>query len=212
MLTLYTTLLSANGRKPAALAHHLKLALDVRSVNVYAGEGRAAEYLTLNPFGKIPTLVDGDWVLWESNAILQYLWDAHGAAMLGPADARQRADVARWLFWESSHWQPTLIPLLSAFVATRLWPERGLAEAKVSWEDGSLRPLLRFLEQQLERSPFLAGPALTIADFSVAGMTMYFRSGEFPFERVPAFAAWCGRIEALEAWRATAVGPWVYAT
>src|SRR5262245_28227043 len=57
MLTLYTTLLSANGRKPAAVAHHLDLKLDVRSVNVYAGEGRAPEYLRVNPFGKIPSLV-----------------------------------------------------------------------------------------------------------------------------------------------------------
>lgn len=78
------------------------------------------------------------------------------------------------------------------------------------WSDPALGPLLRFLEERLERSPFLGGAALTIADFSVAGMTTYFRSGEFPFASFPAFAAWHARIEALAAWKATAVGPWAY--
>jgi glutathione S-transferase len=208
VLTLYTSALSANGRKPLALAHHLNLALEVRSVNVYAGEGRSPAYLAVNPSGKIPTLVDGDWALWESNAILQYLCDAHAGGALGGGDARQRADVARWLFWESAHWQPTLIPLLSAFVGSRLWPEPERAEVTVSWDDPALGSLLGFVEQHLARSPFLAGTALTIADFSVAGMAMYFRSAAFPFESFPAFAAWHARIEALAAWKATAVEPW----
>jgi len=61
MLTLYSTALSANGRKV-----------------LYRGEGRAAEYLAINPAGKIPALVDGDFTLCESNAILQYICEAHG--------------------------------------------------------------------------------------------------------------------------------------
>lgn len=210
MLTLYTTLLSANGRKPAAVAQHLGLELDVRSVNVYAGEGRAKEYLAVNPFGKIPTLVDGDFVLWESNAILQYLCERHGRGALGTRDARARADVARWLFWESAHWQPTLIPLLSAFVGTRLWPERKLPEVSVDWSDRALAPLVHFLERQLERAPFLTGSELSLADFAVAGVTMYLRPSAFPFASFPAFAAWYARIEALDAWKSTAHGPWVY--
>ena len=208
MPTLYSTPLSANGRKPLALARHLGLALDVRTVNVYAGEGRSPEYLALNPLGKIPTLVDGDWVLSESNAILQYLGDAYGGGALGSRDARGRADVARWLFWESAHWQPSLSAALSAFVITRLWPERALPEVTVNWDDGALAPLLAFLERHLSGSPFLVGPALTIADFSVAGMTTYFRPGGFPFARVPAISAWFGRVESLEAWRSTAAAPW----
>jgi glutathione S-transferase len=210
MLTLHTTLLSANGRKPLALAHHLKISLQVHTVNVYAGEGRSAGYLALNPFGKIPTLVDGDWVLWESNAILQYLCEMYGGGALGSRDARQRADVARWLFWEAAHWQPCLNPLLAACVAARLWPERGLPGVEVAWKDRALAPLLAFLEQHLTRSPFLTGPELTIADFSVAAMAMYFHAGDFPFASYPAFAAWYARIEALDAWQATAAGPWVY--
>ena len=53
MLTLYTTPLSANGRKVQAAGRHLGLDLEIRLVNVYAGEGRTPEYLRVNPTGKI---------------------------------------------------------------------------------------------------------------------------------------------------------------
>lgn len=78
MLTLYTTPLSANGRKVLAVSHHLGLDPTVELIDVYKGEGRRPAYLALNPWGKIPTLVDDDFTLWESNAILQYLSEAYG--------------------------------------------------------------------------------------------------------------------------------------
>jgi glutathione S-transferase len=70
-VTLYTTPLSANGRKVLAVSHHLGLEPEIKLVNVYKGEGRTAEYLSINPSGKIPTLVDGDLVLWPEQRDLQ---------------------------------------------------------------------------------------------------------------------------------------------
>src|SRR5271167_3782965 len=96
MLTLYSTALSANGRKVLAVSRHLELDIDVRPVNVYRGEGRTAEYLAINPTGKIPTLVDGDLTLYESNAILQYLCEAHGDYRLWSREPQQRGRIARW--------------------------------------------------------------------------------------------------------------------
>ena len=57
MPTLYTTAVSANGRKALAVARHLSVDIEVRSVNVYRGEGQADWYLRVNPRGKVPTLV-----------------------------------------------------------------------------------------------------------------------------------------------------------
>lgn len=82
MYTLYTTPLSANGRKVVALSRHLGLDPEIVEVNVYAGMGRTPEFLGRNPWGKVPTLVDGDLTLWESNAILQYITEAHGGFRL----------------------------------------------------------------------------------------------------------------------------------
>jgi glutathione S-transferase len=209
MVTLYTTPLSANGRKVLAVSQHLGLTPDVRLVNVYQGEGRSPEFLALNPSGKIPVLVDGEFTLYESNAILQYLCEAHAGYRLWSRETKARAHIVRWLFWESAHWQPVLTALLSAFVAHRLLPELVPPPlAPVDWDDERLQPLLGTLERDLRARPFLTGETVTIADFSVAGMITYFRSAQFPFEKTPGLSRWYACIEALEAWRSTEAPLW----
>lgn len=204
MLTLYSTTLSANGRKVLAVGRQLELDIDVRLVNVYRGEGRAPGYLAINPTGKIPTLVDGDLTLVESNAILQYLCEAHGDFRLWSREPKLRGRIARWLFWESAHWQPTLAPLLSPCVGHRLLPNLVPPPAAgPDWDADALSPLMAALGTALSASRFLVGDEITIADFAVAGMVTYFPVARFPFEKYPAFAAWYRRIEMLEAWRAT---------
>jgi glutathione S-transferase len=209
VFTLYTTPLSANGRKVLALCHHLGIEPEIRWVDVYRGEGRTPEYLAIHPSGKIPALVDGDFVLWESNAILQYVSEAYGGFRLSSREPRQRADIARWLFWEAAHWQPALTEVLAAFVGHRLLPDILPAPpAPPDWDDAQLAPLLGLLAAHLGPRTYLVGGTLTIADLGVAGMATYFRAAGFPFARFPALEAWYGRIEALEAWMDTAVAPW----
>lgn len=207
--TLYTTRLSANGRKVLAAALHLGLDPEVREVNVYRGEGRSPAYLAVHPLGKIPSLVEGELVLWESNAILQYLDAAHGAHALSSPDPAERADVARWLFFETGHWQPAWTGPLAPLVGHRLVPEAVPAPTRPpDWDDPALRPVLALAEAHLEARDFFACGRLTLADFSLAGMTTYLRAAAFPFERWPALAAWHARIEALPAWRATRAPLW----
>ena len=83
-----------------AVSRHLGLDAEIHEVNVYRGEGRTPQYLAVNPGGKIPTLVDGEFVLSESNAILLYLAEAHGGNRLWPNELQQRGRIAQWLFWE----------------------------------------------------------------------------------------------------------------
>ena len=211
MFTLYTTPLSANGRKVLAVSRHLGLAPQVHTINVYAGEGRAPDYLAINPFGKIPTLVDGELTLWESNAILEYIAEAYGDYRLSSRDPKRRADIGRWLFWESAHWQPTLtlLPGLATVVAGLLRPESASpGPDDVQWGDARFRSLASFLDEHLRGCRFLAGGEVTLADFSVAAMMMYAHVARFPFDQFESIAAWYARIEALDAWKATAVGPW----
>lgn len=204
MLTLYSTTLSANGRKVLAVGRQLELDIDVRLVNVYRGEGRAPRYLAINPTGKIPTLVDGDLTLYESNAILQYLCEAHGDFRLWSREPKLRGRIARWLFWESAHWQPTLAALLSPCVGHHLLPDLVPPPAVgPDWDADALSPLMATLGTALSASRFLVGDEITIADFAAAGMVTYFSLARFPFEKYPAFAEWYRRIELLEAWRAT---------
>jgi glutathione S-transferase len=209
VFTLYTTALSANGRKPLAVSHQLGLAPEIRRVNVYAGEGRAPSYLAINPLAKIPTLVEGDFTLFESNAIITYISEAHGGLRLFSRDPKTRAEILRWMFWEASHWQPALSLVLAPSVGHRLLPDVVPAPAGApDWQNAQLAPQLAFLEAQLAGRTFLTGAEPSLADFAVAGMTTYFRAAEFPWTAYPNIRAWCGRIDALEAWKASADPLW----
>jgi glutathione S-transferase len=211
MVTLYSTPLSANGRKALAVSLHLGLDPKVIVVNVYKGEGRANDYLTVNPQGKVPSLVDGSLMLWESNAILQYLAEAYGGYKLWSQDLKRRADLSRWLFWESSHWQPVLTEVMRPVVAQKLGLAPESPKARANWSDQQLRGVAELLNIQLSDRPFIGGLELTIADFSIAGMMTYARACDFPFQTYPNIAKWYARIEALSAWQKTATRPWAEA-
>ena len=112
-------------------------------------------------------------------------------------------------FLGTAHWQPTLIALLSELVGHRLLPERiPRPKQAPDWSSAAVQQVLNALELGLSANAFLAGPAATIADFSVAGMTTYFRAAEFPFRRFPKIADWYARIESFEAWQATQSPLW----
>jgi glutathione S-transferase len=209
MLKLYATPLSANGRKVLAVSRELSIDAEIHLINVYRGEGRTAEYLAINPSGKIPTLVDGGFTLSESNAILIYLAEVHGAYRLWSRDPQVRSKIAQWLFWESSQWQPTLSTCLAELVGHRLLPEKiPQPRSAPDWNSGLLQPLFKILESTLSSQSFLTGEDVTIADFSVAGMTTYFRAANFPFHAFSAVSRWLGRIEAHDSWRETATPLW----
>src|SRR3712207_1874743 len=98
-MKLYTHPLSPACRKVLVAAAILGVPLELEVVNAQASEHRSPAYMRLNPNALFPTLEDGDFVLWESNAILQYIASKTPGNALWPEDARVRADVARWQFW-----------------------------------------------------------------------------------------------------------------
>jgi glutathione S-transferase len=209
MLRIYATPLSANGRKVLAVSRQLELHAEVHLIDVYQGEGRTPEYLEINPSGKIPALVDGEFKLFESNAILMYLAEAHGRCRLWSDEAQARSGIAQWLFWESAHWQPILSAVLAEWVGHRLLPQRiARPRAAPDWSSAALQPLLKTLEETLGSRRFLTGPELTIADFSVAGMTTYFKANGFPFQDFPAVSRWYAHLHELDSWRATESPLW----
>ena len=86
---------SPNSWQVRALAAHLEIPLEFEFVDITKGESHTPAYLALNPTGRTPTLVDGDFTLWESHAIMQYI-AGKTASSLWPDDARARADITRW--------------------------------------------------------------------------------------------------------------------
>src|SRR5215472_11894637 len=99
---------SPNCQKVRAVLYELGLPFETVPVHLFKGETRTPAYLAKNPNGRAPLLEDGDFLLWESNAILGYLANKSGTTQLAPTSARERADVERWLFWQGAHLGPAV--------------------------------------------------------------------------------------------------------
>ena len=111
---------SPRATKVLALANHLDLNYEICLVDLLKGDQFKPEFVALNPNKKMPVLEDDGFVLWESNAILQYLAMKKPQAGLWPADGRGQADVLRWMFWEASHWFPACAILVFERVLKKL--------------------------------------------------------------------------------------------
>ena len=85
-----------------ALAGELGLRLDTQRVDLFAGANATPEFLSINPNGMVPVLVDDTFVLWETTAILQYLSSLDDEVGWFAGDARARADISRWQAGQST--------------------------------------------------------------------------------------------------------------
>lgn len=210
-IELYTHPLSPNGRKILAMCDHLGLNPKINLINVYLFEGQADDYLKINLLGQIPTIVDKhhDCTIVESNAILIYLAENYANNQLYPVEVPQRASINQWLFWEASQWQPALSAILCDAVGHKLLPTIIAAPKQPpQWDELNISKQLHYLNTHLSQNTYLAGDDLTIADFSVAGMMIYFRFAEFPFEDYPGIRDWFNIIEELPAWQQSKTTLW----
>jgi glutathione S-transferase len=92
---------SFNPQKVRFAIEELGLSREIIEVDLFKGDQRTEAFTALNPMQKVPVIADGDFVLWESNAILAYLGDRE--RRLWPADLFARCDALRWMFFESHH-------------------------------------------------------------------------------------------------------------
>lgn len=203
-MKLFLNTFSPNVRRVRLTAAVLGLKLDEQSLDFGKGEHKSAEYLALNPNGTVPTLVDGDFVLTESRAIMQYLAGKAPHAELLPADERGRADVTRWQFWDSSHFSPQVGTLAFQKVFKRMFGMGAPDVAKVEEALASFRRFAAVLERHLQGKQYVVGERLTLADLTLASSLMYAGQAEVPLAEFPAVEAWFERMSGLEAWQRTA--------
>src|SRR5579862_3636303 len=109
---------SPNPQKVKFAMLEIGLDCEMVPVDLTKGEQRSPEFLAINPFGRLPALVDGDLKLWESHAIIAYLGDKTGKKW--PTTAAGRADALRWLFYLSTHVSPPATELAFNRIAVRL--------------------------------------------------------------------------------------------
>lgn len=119
MLKIWGRANSVNVQKILWCCDELGLPFERVDAGLQFGRVNDPDYRELNPNGQIPTLVDGTFVLWESNSILRYLAMQYGASSsLYPADPKLRASIDRWLDWSLSTLAPAERPVFIALVRT----------------------------------------------------------------------------------------------
>jgi glutathione S-transferase len=182
----------------------LELGLDVemKLVDFMKGEHQSPAYLAVNPNGKVPTLEHDGLVLWESNAIMAYLADQKPGALY-PTEAKARANVNRWLFWESAHFGPAAIALTWERVMKPAFMKQEGEPVLIAAGEANLKRFGAVLNGQLEGKQFVTGDALTIADLALASILTYRQHAKMDTAPYKHLEAWLGRIEARDSWQAT---------
>ncbi|MCK9361001.1 glutathione S-transferase family protein [Patescibacteria group bacterium] len=128
------------------------------------GEHKAEAYLKLNPNGKVPTLVDGDVVIWESLAINNYIVEKNKPELFGENDPASHAHLSQWSYWALAHLQKALEPLYMQKWTGAMSPE-GVAAAQA--DSGKW---LSILEKHMAGRDFIVGKTFTIADINVGSI------------------------------------------
>jgi glutathione S-transferase len=185
-----------------ALKNHLALDCDIIPIDLGRGDQLTPEYVALNPNRKMPTHKDGEFVLWESNAILFYMAAKRPESGLWPSDLRGQADVLRWLAWESAHWDAESCGMVAFEKASKA--VLGLGAADSAFIARGEQNFIRFatvLDDHLKGRSWLIGNRPTIADFSIGAFVPSAARLALPLTRFSEIGRWYDGLAALPSWR-----------
>lgn len=194
--------LSSSSRRVRITARLLGINLEEVAVDLRDPKDRA-ELVRLNPNNKVPVLVDGNFVLWESIAIMQYLCDHTPSQQLYPVDARPRAEVNRWLSWSQAHWATAVGGLGWENVWKRFVTGEGPDAGQVARHEGFLAQFATVLDHHLAGRTWLAAEVVTLADIAVAAPLLMTKLARLPLRNYQNVQAWYERVRNLPAWQET---------
>jgi glutathione S-transferase len=156
---------SVNVQKVLWCLAELDLAYERIDAGMAFGKNNEPAYLAMNPNGRVPTLVEGDFVLWESNSVMRYLAMAYGkGSPVYPEAPKRRAGVDRWLDWTLSTVQPVDRPVFWALVRTPL-EQRDMAAIQRDVDAEAV--VWRIADAQLANRRFIEGDDFTLADIAL---------------------------------------------
>ena len=162
------------------------------------------EYLAKNPMGRVPTVEDGDLVLWESQAIVRYLAATHGIGTLWPEDPGERALSDLWMDWYTAHLHPPMTTIFWGLVRTVEANRDNDAIAAAKVEAGKLWSVL---DQHLEGRDFVNGRQLTIGDFPAGAAAFRYYSLVEERPAMPNLDRWYAALGERPAYRTHVMNP-----
>jgi len=202
-MKLYSFDISPNGKRANICAREAGVTLEASPIDIAKGENRAPDYLAMNPMGKAPTLRDGDFVLWESAAMLCYIAETSESS-LWPASPRARADALRWLFFCSCHIDPYFTTLMvERFIkARRALPEDEVLTASAeAW----LARFVPIVDGQLEGREHVLG-RFGVADIALGCTLELSPVARFDLAPYGNVRGWLERVQGRPSWRASTAG------
>ena len=189
---------SANVQKAMWAVGELKLAHERVDIAGAFGRNREPAYLSLNPNGLVPTLEDGDLVLWESNSIVRYLASLHGKGTLEPVDPKARARASQWMDWQLSVLGPAIHAAFWGLVRT---PPEKRDLASIAASKAKTTAAIAILDAQLAKTAYVAGDAFSMGDIPVGVFGYRFHALVPERPPLPHFERWFAAISARQAFR-----------
>jgi glutathione S-transferase len=202
-MRLYDFAFSPNCRKVRAVAYELGIELEFRHIDLLRGESRTPLFMAKNLNGKVPVLEDGDFILWESTAIIAYLATKHAAqakndgSSLLPSGARERAEVDRWLSWQLAHLSVATSKVAFERIVKKLTGQGAADQASIDAGTAEFATLSRVLDESLQGKEYVAG-RLSIADFALAAHYSLASACGLDIAPYPRVVSWLDRMLARD--------------
>lgn len=203
-MRLYHHPYSASARRAVMAAIHLDLPVELVVLDLTKLQQRR-QLEALNANSKVPVLQDGDFILWESCAIMQYLADKTPGQTIYPGDVRARTDVNRWLFWASQHFAPALGILVWENMMKAMYGVGAPDARELQRGEIQIEQFAQVLDDHLQGREWICGSGVTIADFAIATPLMYTEQAKLPLQQYAHIQAWFARLQELDAWKKTAL-------
>ncbi len=200
MITIWGRANSANVQKVLWCCDELVLPFQRIDAGLQFGRNNEADYLAMNPTGRIPTLVDGNYVLWESNSILRYLAMQYGpASPLYPTEPKVRASIERWLDWSLATLVPAERPLFQQLVRTP--PEKRDA-ARIAADLAAVTEQWKLLDHHLQGRFFFENDRFSLADIVIGTFARrWFGLAGIERPPLPNLERWYSRLLTREGFR-----------
>ena len=200
-MQLYVFPPSPNSLRCQAVANQLGIELELINVDLLTGAHTQPDFVALNPNHKIPTLVDGDFVLWESGAIMSYLARSKPQGGLIPEAVQAHANMMKWLFWNECHWGPSL----AIFTFENLVKKHmNLGAPDPTRLEHGQREIARFgavLNDHLNGRDTLVGDSITLADHALASWMVHSEAAGMPLDDFSEITRWSGAILGSAVWQ-----------
>lgn len=195
---------SVNVQKVMWCAAELDIEVARQDIGGAFGGNDTDDFRAMNPNGSVPVLIDGDFVLWESNAIVRYLCEQYGTGNWRQQTPSQTGLAGQWMDWYLTSMHPPMTTLFWQLIRTDP-AMRDVAKIKTAIAEATV--LWTMLDQHLATREFIIGDSLSAADIPLGSSAYRWHSMDFERPDLPNLRAWWDRLVDHRAYRENVMIP-----